>query len=326
MTLPENYTLQAFDKRFPLNTSFRIARGAKSEAHSLIVEARSNDGRHKGRGEATPYARYGESMESALAQLQQNQTPQNMPAGAARNALDCALLDLAAKQSGQPVWQILGLPRPRPCRTAITLPLGDPASMATKARELAEMPLLKLKLAGDGQDPDRLKAVRDAAPTPALILDGNEGFSPQTLEALLPDLQDANIALIEQPLPVADEHYLSRFRGAVPFCADESAHTVDDLPRLKPLYDAVNIKLDKTGGLTPAVQFAQAAKQEGMGLMVGCMVASSLAMAPALLLAPLADYVDLDGPLFLAEDHPQGLIYEGASILPAHENLWGHPL
>lgn len=325
MTLPENYTLQAFDKRFPLNTSFRIARGAKSEAHSLIVEAHSVNGRHIGRGEATPYARYGESMQSALAQLHRIHTPDTLPAGAARNALDCALLDLAAKQNGTPVWKLLGLPRPRPCRTAITLPLGDAASMGEKARALSAMPLLKLKLAGDGQDADRLKAVRDAAPAPALILDGNEGFSPQTLEALLPDLQDANIALIEQPLGAENEHYLSRFRGAVPFCADESAHTVEDLPRLKPLYDAVNIKLDKTGGLRPAVDFAHAAKDEGMGLMVGCMVASSLAMAPALLLAPLADYVDLDGPLFLAEDHPQGLIFEGASILPSHEDLWGHP-
>lgn len=312
----------ATDHRFPLKNAFRIARGAKSEAHSLVAIVKDPATSLMGYGEATPYARYGETMAGAMTAINTADTPLT---GAAANAVDCAQWDLRAKLEGKPVWQLLGLPAPKPVQTAITLVLDTPPQMAKDAKRLAAHPLLKLKLAGDGQDGDRLKAVRDNAPTPALILDGNEGFTPQTLEALLPILADANIALVEQPLPAGKDEALAQLKGVVPFCADESVHGLADLTALKPLYEAVNIKLDKAGGLTPALALVQAARATNFKIMLGCMVASSRAMAPALLLAPLVDFVDLDGPLFLKDDCAHGLTYEGALIHPAAPQLWGHP-
>lgn len=315
------WEIKATDHRYPLKSAFRIARGAKSEAHVITATAWDLESGLKGFGEATPYTRYGETVEGALDVINHN----DVLSGAAANAVDCAKWDLRAKLEKKPVWQLLGLPAPAPVETAVTLVLDAPAQMAKGAKTLADRPLLKLKLAGDGQDGDRLKAVRDQAPDPALILDGNEGFTPQTLEALLPDLAAANIALVEQPLPAGKDEALADFKSAVSFCADESVHHVEDLPALAPLYDAVNIKLDKTGGLSPAFGLLQTAQRAHFKIMLGCMVASSRAMAPALLLAPLADYVDLDGPLFLADDCNHGLTYDGSTIRPASPLLWGYP-
>ncbi|MGB0921732.1 MAG: dipeptide epimerase [Alphaproteobacteria bacterium] len=316
------WDITATDHKFPLKSAFRIARGAKTHAHSIIANVTDPATGYSGYGEATPYARYGENVASVLNAIN-NGAP--LLTGAAANAVDCAKWDLQAKLNNKPVWQQLNLPEPTPVQTAVTLSLAAPTEMAVEAKRLAKFPLLKLKLAGDGMDGDRLKAVRDQAPAPQLILDGNEGFTISSLEKLLPDLVQANIALVEQPLPAGKDDTLASLRGTIPFCADESVHTVDDLPRLKPLYDAVNIKLDKAGGLSPALSLAKAAKADGFSIMIGCMVASSRAMAPALLLASFADFVDLDGPLFLVEDCPHGLTYNGAMIPPASPNLWGFP-
>lgn len=315
------WDISAADHRFPLKSAFRIARGAKSKAHCIIATATDPTTGQSGHGEAVPYTRYGETVEGVLAAINKG----GVLTGAAANAVNCAEWDLRAKLEGTPVWQMLNLPKPTPTQTAVTLSLDTPTQMAKDAKALANRPLLKLKLAGDGQDDDRLKAVRDNAPGPALILDGNEGFTPQTLEALLPSLANANIALVEQPLPAGKDDALKNLNGTVPFCADESVHSLADLPKLAPLYDAVNIKLDKTGGLTPALEMVNAARAQNFKIMLGCMVASSRAMAPALLLAPLADYIDLDGPLFLREDCDHGLTYQGSTIHPAAPALWGHP-
>ena len=308
-------------RRFPLNTEFRIARGAKREA--AVVEVRLiNAAGQIGRGEATPYARYGERVESVVEALR-NTAFDDLPSGAARNAYDCAALDLQAKEEGKPVHALLGLPAPSSATTAVTLSLSTPENMAKAAEPLAKLPFLKLKLAGDGADEDRLKAVADAAPKAQLILDGNEGFSPQSFETLIPSLLSLNIALVEQPLPQGQDEALAPFKGLVPLCADESAHTGADIPALQAHYDWVNIKLDKAGGLTPALTMAKAAKAANMKIMVGCMVASSLAMAPALLLQSYADILDLDGPLFLAKDREDGLVYDGATLSPG--TLRGYP-
>jgi L-alanine-DL-glutamate epimerase-like enolase superfamily enzyme len=322
--------LSAAAEIFPLAKPFVIARGAKTEARVVVAEL--TQGANSGRGECTPYARYGESVESVLAQiegakealeagadrfaLQRLLTP-----GAARNALDCALWDLEAKLTGIPAWQVAGLSRLSPCVTAYTLSVGTPEEMARAACEAADRPVLKVKLAGAG-DPARLFAVRAAAPEAELIADANEAWRPDDLPEFFDACVRTGVALVEQPLPAGEDAALAG-RRPVPVCADESVHDRAGLAALRDRYDLVNIKLDKTGGLTEALALADAAENLGFGLFVGCMVASSLAMAPALLLASRARFVDLDGPLLLARDRSEGLRLDGSVVYPPEPRLWG---
>jgi L-alanine-DL-glutamate epimerase-like enolase superfamily enzyme len=326
-----NQSLTVAAETWPIAGSFTIARGAKTEA--VVVVATIDDGKASGRGEAVPYPRYGESVDAVVEAvramagavaggLDREGLRQAMPPGAARNAIDCALWDLEAKRAGRPVHALAGLPAPKPVETAYTLSLGTPESMAAAAAKAANRPLLKVKLGSDG-DPARITAVRQSAPQSRLIVDANEAWSPETFAANMAAVAEAGVELVEQPLPAGADEALRELPRLVPVCADESVHVAADLPRLRGLYDAVNIKLDKTGGLTEALALAAAAKAAGFGIMVGCMVATSLAMAPALLLAGEADYVDLDGPLLLARDREPGLTYEGSIILPAAPGLWG---
>lgn len=316
---------------WPLKGTFRISRGAKTEAHVVVAEIA--EGHHAGRGEAVPYPRYDETpvgtrdeiegLRAAIeGGLDRADLQAALPAGAARNALDCALWDLEAKLSGRPAWVLAGLEAPRPCITAVTLSLDTPEKMGEAAARHAALPLLKLKVTGEG-DLDRIRAVRENAPGARLIVDANEGWTPPMLDALLPALAALGVEMVEQPLPSADDGALAGRRLALPLCADESCHTRADLPRLEGRYPMVNIKLDKTGGLTEALALAADAHARGFRIMVGSMVGTSLAMAPAALLAGLADYVDLDGPLLLARDRAPGLSYDGAEMAPPAPALWG---
>lgn len=318
-------------ERFPIRGTFRISRGAKTEALVLVAELRDGDG-HVGRGECVPYARYGESVEGVQAAMEamgdafarglsRRALAHAMPAGAARNALDCALWDLEAQRSARPAWQLAGLAPLEPVVTAFTLSIDTPDSMAGAARAVAR-PLLKLKLAGDGADLDRVAAVRDAAPASRLIVDANEGWKPDDLAILPAAFARLGVEMIEQPLPAGADEALIGFDSPVRLGADESAHGLDGLEALARRYQVVNIKLDKTGGLTEALAVKARAQSLGLDVMVGCMVATSLSMAPALLLAQGADYVDLDGPLLLARDREPGLTYDGARLLPT-AGVWG---
>jgi L-alanine-DL-glutamate epimerase-like enolase superfamily enzyme len=242
--------------------------------------------------------------------------------GAARNALDCALWDLAAKQSGRRVHELIGLSAPVPVTTAFTISVGTPEEMAAAAAKESWRPLLKIKLAGEG-DPARIEAVRAAAPDSLLIIDANEAWDESNFQCNLEVCAKAGVRLIEQPLPAGADAALARFERIVPVCADESVHDRHGLDALRERYDAINIKLDKTGGLTEALALLDAAKAKGFEILIGCMVGSSLSMAPALLLAPRASYIDLDGPLLLARDRREGLIYDGSRIMPAASDLWG---
>lgn len=320
--------LAARAERWPIRGRFTISRGAKTEAEVVVVEARAQGVR--GRGECVPYPRYGETAEAvirAIAALDPDGLTRArlqtlLPAGAARNALDCALWDLEAKRAGRPVWQLAGLREPGPVLTAFTLSLDTPEQMGAAARENALRPLLKLKLSGAG-DLERVRAVRANAPNAAIIVDANEGWSVEHYRALAPKLAGLGVILIEQPFKAGEDGALTGLDRPVPVCADESCHTSDDLARLAGAYDAVNVKLDKTGGLTEALALKRAAEAMGFKIMVGCMVATSLAMAPALLLAQGAEWVDLDGPLLLAEDRTPGLAYQGSTVYPAEPALWG---
>jgi L-Ala-D/L-Glu epimerase len=323
--------LAARIERWPIAGSFTISRGAKTEAVTVAAEV-SQSGL-TGRGECVPYPRYGETPEATLAALLAMQEPVSggldrkglqaaMPPGAARNALDCALLDLEAKVSGQRVWNLLGRPTPRPCITAYTISLGSPEAMAEATARAAHRPLLKIKLGGEG-DGARIAAVRKAAPESELIVDANEAWSPDSLERNLADCAAAGVTLVEQPLPAGKDEALARIHRPLAVCADESVHDRSSLAGLRERYDAVNIKLDKTGGLTEALAMADAAQALGFEIMIGCMVATSLAMAPAMLLAPQARFVDLDGPLLLARDRDGGLRYEGSLVYPPEAALWG---
>jgi L-Ala-D/L-Glu epimerase / N-acetyl-D-glutamate racemase len=318
-------------ERWPIAGAFTISRGAKTEA--TVVVAELSDGQRHGRGECVPYTRYGETVEGVVEAIEamgeafargldRQALQQAMAAGAARNALDCALWDLAAKQAGQPVHQLAGLSPPKPLVTAYTISLGTPAVMAATAEAAAERPLLKIKLGG-ADDPARIAAVRRAAPRSELIVDANEGWTPDALATNLAACSDAGVTLVEQPLPAGKDEFLVGMERSIVVCADESVHGRASLPALVGKYDAVNIKLDKTGGLTEALAMAKEAERLGFTLMVGCMVATSLAMAPALLVAQRARVVDLDGPLLLARDRPDGLRYEGSNVYPASSALWG---
>jgi L-alanine-DL-glutamate epimerase-like enolase superfamily enzyme len=323
--------LAARIERWPIAGAFTISRGAKTEAITVVAEV--SQGGHTGRGECVPYARYGETPEATLAALLslraalgKGLSPQALqaalPAGAARNALDCALIDLEAKIGGRRAWELLGRPAPTPCTTAFTISLGTPEAMATATAKAAHRPLLKIKLGGDG-DSDRIAAVREQAPESELIVDANEAWSPANLEQNLAACEAAGITLVEQPLPAGRDELLARIRRPVAVCADESVHDRASLEGLRERYDAVNIKLDKTGGLTEALAMADAAQALGFEIMVGCMVATSLAMAPAMLLTPQARFVDLDGPLLLAGDRDDGLRYDGSTVYPPDAALWG---
>lgn len=316
---------------WPIAGRFAISRGAKTEA--AVVVAELSDGTHTGRGECVPYARYGEDVagvEAALLSLagkvreglDRHQLEALLPAGAARNALDCALWDLAAKRSGRRVWQLAGLGEPKACTTAFTISLGTPSEMADAAAAAAHRPLLKIKLGGS-DDAACLAAVRAAAPNAELIVDANEGWREDNLAAMFAACADIGVTLIEQPLPAGRDTLLGRIARPVPVCADESVHDRASLAALEDRYDAVNIKLDKTGGLTEAIAMADEAERRGLSLMIGCMVATSLSMAPAMLLAPRARVVDLDGPLLLARDRPHGLVYEASRVAPPTPELWG---
>jgi L-alanine-DL-glutamate epimerase-like enolase superfamily enzyme len=331
MTSSKSPILAARIEHWPIAGSFTISRGAKTEAVTVVAEV-SRDGL-TGRGECVPYPRYGETPEATLAALQAMQAPvargldrqalqAAMPAGAARNALDCALLDLEAKASGQRIWSLLGRPAPRPCTTAYTISLGSPEAMAAATAKAAHRPLLKIKLGGDG-DGMRIAAVRKAAPESELIVDANEAWTADSLERNLADCAQAGVTLVEQPLPAGQDAALARIRRPVAVCADESVHDRASLDGLRERYDAVNIKLDKAGGLTEALVMADAAQALGFQIMIGCMVATSLAMAPAMLLAPQARFVDLDGPLLLARDRDGGLRYDGSLVYPPEAALWG---
>jgi L-alanine-DL-glutamate epimerase-like enolase superfamily enzyme len=318
-------------ERFPIAGAFTISRGSRTEI--AVVVATITDGDTVGRGECVPYPRYGESVESVSALIAgqaeaiaagigREELMARMKAGAARNALDCALFDLEAKRQGRPAWSIAGLPEPRPAITAYTLSLGTPEGMAEAARKAAHRPLLKVKLGGDG-DPERIAAVRAGAPEARLIVDANEAWRPENVEANLEACLKAGVALIEQPLPADADALLAEIAHPVPVCADESLHDRAGLDALAGRYDAINIKLDKTGGLTEAVLLAREAKARGLSIMVGCMLGTSLGMAPAALLANDADFVDLDGPLLLARDRDPPLRYDGSLMHPPTPELWG---
>ena len=315
--------------RWPIAGRFTISRGTKTEAEVVVVELQ--DGALRGRGECVPYARYGETTDSVRAALESLATRIDgldrtalqtaLPAGAARNALDCALWDMEAKRAGKRAWEIAGLPAPAPVTTAYTISLDTPAAMGDAAAR-ADFPLLKLKL-GAAADPARLRAVRAAKPKARLIVDANEGWHASDLAANFAACAEAGVEMIEQPLPAGDDGALSALARPVPVCADESVHDRARLARLRGKYDLVNIKLDKAGGLTEALALADQAEREGFGIMVGSMVGTSLSVAPALLLAGRARFVDLDGPLLLARDRPEGLRYSGAEISPPLPALWG---
>ena len=312
---------------FRLAETFTISRGSRDAAEVVTVTAEA-DGL-KGWGECVPYARYGETMESVAAEIAS--VPETvdrlslagvLPPGAARNAVDCALWDLDAKRAGQRVWDMAGLAQPGPEITAFTLSLDTPENMAQAAAKHSHRPLLKIKLGGEG-DMARLEAVRSGAPATRIIVDANEGWSAALYSELAPHLVRLGVTLVEQPLPAGDDDMLAEIARPLPVCADESCHDRASLPSLRGKYDVVNIKLDKTGGLTEALALRDAALEDGFGVMVGCMVGTSLAMAPAVLVAQGATVVDLDGPLLLAEDRDHALIYDGEGVHPPSSALWG---
>ncbi len=327
---PMKRSLSVRVERWPIEGRFSISRGAKTEA--VVVMAEIHDGPAAGRGECVPYARYGETAAGVIAAIERlgpriaagldrTGLQSALPAGAARNALDCALWDLEAKRLRRRAWEIAGLDPPQPVVTAYTISLDAPAAMAEAACK-SGLPILKLKLGAPG-DAERLLAVRAAAPAATLIVDANEGWRSGNLAENLSACAAVGVALIEQPLPAGDDAALAAIPRPVPVCTDESVHDRASLPRLRGKYDAVNVKLDKAGGLTEALALVEAASREGFEIMVGSMVATSLAVAPALLLCGRARFVDLDGPLLLARDRPEGFTYQGARILPAGPELWG---
>jgi len=317
-------------ERWPIAGRFTISRGAKTEA--AVVVATLTDGKFTGRGECVPYARYGESVKGVLATIA-SMTPkfkdgmtrgelqEALPPGAARNALDCALWDLSSKRSGKRAWELADLAEPSPVVTAYTISLDTPDAMA-KAAANAKLPLLKLKLGAPG-DPDRLRAIRAAVPKATLTADANEGWQPYNLAENLAACAAAGVKLVEQPLPAGNDDVLASLDHAIPICADESVHDRNSLTGLIEKYDAVNVKLDKAGGLTEALALATDAKKMGFSVMIGSMVSTSLGVAPALLLAHLAEFVDLDGPLLLARDRPDALQYDGALLHAPRTELWG---
>ena len=305
---------------FPINGSFTISRGSKTSADVIVVELQ--DGTARGRGEAVPYWRYGETVQQCLAAFEGYDDNASGLPKAAQNALDCARWDLAAKQSGTPVFVTAGLTKLNPLVTAYTLSLDAAAVMAEAARQAAHYPLLKLKL-GRGGDEERLAKIRESVPHARLIVDANEGWNETTLPTMLKACARYGVELVEQPLPQGQDEMLLNLKCDIIICADESAHDTASLKSLRGKYDAVNIKLDKTGGLTEALRMSAAARADGFKVMVGCMLATSLAMAPAFIVAQNADYVDLDGPLLLAKDRSPAINYFNGLMQPPPPALWG---
>ncbi|MBM3516971.1 MAG: dipeptide epimerase [Alphaproteobacteria bacterium] len=316
---------------WPLRGAFTISRGSRTTAEVVVAEI--TDGEFHGRGECVPYARYGETVAAVAAAitelagavaegLTRQDVQRVLRPGAARNALDCAFWDLEAKRAGQRAWQLVGLPPPQPMTTAYTLSLDTPEAMAAAARAARDRPILKVKLGGAG-DLERVRAVRSGAPSAALIVDANEAWTPALYDELVPQLHGLGVQLIEQPLPAQADGALAGRPRPVPVCADESCHDRGSLAGLAERYDVVNVKLDKTGGLTEALALVQTAAAAGLGIMVGCMIGTSLAMAPAILLGATARFVDLDGPLLLAGDRAAGLSYANGRVHPPDAALWG---
>jgi L-alanine-DL-glutamate epimerase-like enolase superfamily enzyme len=316
---------------WPLAQPFVISRGSRTTAEVVVAELVL--GAHRGRGESVPYSRYGETVDGVVAAIEalapavaqgldRAGLQAALPPGAARNALDAALWDLEAKTSGKSVSRLAGIEPPRAVVTAYTLSLAEPEAMGRAAAEHAARPLLKLKLTGEG-DLERVRAVRSAAPASRLIVDANEGWSAEHFERYALALAELGVALIEQPLPAGHDDALAELPHPVPVCADESCHTSEDVDALVGKYDVINVKLDKTGGLTEALSLVRAARAKGFRLMVGCMVGTSLAMAPACFLAQDAEFVDLDAPLLLAKDRQPGLRYDGSTVYPPKPALWG---
>jgi L-alanine-DL-glutamate epimerase-like enolase superfamily enzyme len=316
---------------FPVAGTFTISRGSRTEIR--VVAVTLSDGVHAGRGECVPYARYGETVDGVMEAilgaandlgdgLDRQGLQDRLAPGAARNALDCAFWDLEAKRAGKPVWQLAGLTAPKPIETAFTLSLGTPESMRDAAAKNAERPLLKVKL-GTDDDLGRIEAVRSGAPNSRIIVDANEGWTVEQYLALAPALVRLGVALVEQPLPAGKDDALRQIERVLPVCADESCHDRASLSHLKGKYDAINIKLDKTGGLTEALLMRDAAVAEGFDIMVGCMLGTSLAMAPAFFVAQGAAFADLDGPLLLAADREVPIRYEGSTMQVPDPALWG---
>jgi L-Ala-D/L-Glu epimerase / N-acetyl-D-glutamate racemase len=322
--------IDAQEQSWPLDKPFRISRGSRTEARVVVVTL--TDGQHIGRGEAVPIKRYNQNPAAVLAQIESIKSVQHLdrqqvqkllPAGAARNALDCALWDLEAKISAKRVWELANIPLTHEVETSFTISLDRPAAMAAVANANAAAPILKLKLGGDDLDLARIKAVREAAPAARLLIDANESWTPDHYCNVVPSLRQFGIDLIEQPFPADADEILERLDHPIPVCADESCHTTADLSRLRNRYEMLNVKLDKTGGLTEALLLTERAREVGFKLLIGCMVCTSLGIAPARLLASAADYVDLDGPLLLAGDRHHAVPYASGRIGIPPRELWG---
>ena len=323
-------TIHAREEVWPLKEVFRIARGACTEARVVVVTV--SNGEHTGRGECVPIARYNQSTESVITQIESIKEEKSLdrqhvqkllPAGAARNALDCALWDLQAKISGKRVWELANIPVVPEVVTTLTISLDTDAKMAAAAMANATAPILKLKLGGDDLDLARVKAVSEAAPAARVLIDANESWSREHYEEIVPALKELGVALIEQPFPADADEVLETLDHPIPVCADESCHTTTDLQRLTNRYEAINVKLDKTGGLTEALHLCEHARENGFKLLFGCMVCTSLGIAPARALASFAEWIDLDGPLLLARDRERGLAYENGRIGLPSRQLWG---
>jgi len=324
------FTIEAREEVWPLKEPFRISRGSRTEARVVVVTV--TDGKYVGRGEGVPLARYNQNTASVLAQIEsirgeENLDRQNLqqllPAGAARNALDCALWDLEANISGKRVWELANIPFVPEVETSFTISLDTPGKMAESARAAANAPILKLKLGGDSLDLARVESVRDTAPKTRLLIDANESWSPEHYRRIVPTLKGLDVEFVEQPFPADADEVLETLDHAIPVCADESCHTTADLLRLTNRYQMINIKLDKTGGLTEALRLRECARESGFKLLIGCMVCTSLSIAPARLLATFADWIDLDGPLLLARDREHPVPYENGRIGIPPRELWG---
>jgi L-alanine-DL-glutamate epimerase-like enolase superfamily enzyme len=322
--------IDAREEICPLKEVFRISRGSRTEAR--VVVATISDGEHIGRGECVPIARYNQSTESVLAQIESIKREKNLdrhllqkllPASAARNALDCAFWDLEAKRSGKRAWELANIPIVPELETSFTISLDAPAAMASAAKENQNAPILKLKLGGDELDFSRVEAVHAASPAARLFIDANESWPREHYQKFAPVLKQLGVELIEQPFPAEADEVLETLDHPVPVCADESCHTTIDLPRLTRRYEVINVKLDKTGGLTEALRLCESARDSGFKLLIGCMVCTSLGIAPARLLASATDYVDLDGAFLLARDREHPLVYENGRIGIPPRQLWG---
>ena len=323
-------SIDAHEEIWPLRQPFRISRGSRTEAQTVVLTV--SDGEHIGRGECVPVARYNQSIASVLAQIESIQGDKNLsrqslqellPAGAARNALDCALWDLEAEISSKRAWELANIPIVPEVETSFTINLDTPEKMGVAAKANAKLPMLKLKLGGDDPDLARVETVREAAPATRLLIDANESWSPEHYQKIVPALKQLGIELIEQPFPAKADEVLEILDHPIPVCADESCHTTGDLPRLTNRYEVVNVKLDKTGGLTEALRLCERARDSGFKLLIGCMVCTSLGIAPARLLPSFANWIDLDGPLLLARDRDHPVPYANPRIGIPPRELWG---